>query len=526
METAHLSPEGTAVLLATAWIIMHSKSAAFRKLEKAAMRRAFRIAWALLLSGWSALPRPPSGGLRATEEEKRLIAALDPENWARSAAARGLAGTLTGKPKLSTSGIECAVRLDGSWTVKKLIAAEDNVRALLGVKAKHRIDIRAGSTGGWAQLAVRTRSAADGDDLKWVPGSSFGIDTITGSDVRIPLGQRMLIAGRSGSGKSWSARPLLFDASEGPTNALVIIDLKKVEGRLWEHRARVASTPGDVVDVVGELVAEMTERLDLIPRGADTLVPTAERPRITVFVDEGAEVMSAAKDALAGLESIARMGRAPIVDLWWATQKPTMSGSSAGIPPQIAPQLSTVVCLSVRTPTETRTVLGEDAQAKGWNADELPAPGFALVRTDNPSDKPNPVRTRALSPTDVVALPSSRVWSRSSVSFRKDVSVPAVSDDPALVVSPVSGSTEGVPEDLLSAVFGLSDADRTLSVHDRVLSVLKESGSAVGAVEVSRAAGVPSSSAHRALRSLVDSGSVVQDDNRKYRVADSGDSVF
>src|SRR5512139_2001274 len=79
METAHLSPEGTAVLLATAWIIMHSKSAAFRKLEKAAMRRAFRIAWALLLSGWSALPRPPSGGLRATEEEKRLIAALGPE---------------------------------------------------------------------------------------------------------------------------------------------------------------------------------------------------------------------------------------------------------------------------------------------------------------------------------------------------------------------------------------------------------------------------------------------------------------
>jgi S-DNA-T family DNA segregation ATPase FtsK/SpoIIIE len=239
----------------------------------------------------------------------------------------------------------------------------------------------------------------------------------------------MLIAGRSGAGKSWSARPLLFDASEGPANVLVIIDLKKVEARNWEHRARTASTPEDVIAVVAELVAEMLERLDLVPRGEDTITPTAERPRITVFVDEGAEVVTAAKAALVGLESIARMGRAACIDLWWATQKPTMSGSSPGIPAQIAPQLSTVVSLAVSTPTEARTVLGEDAQAKGWDADELPAPGYALVRS-GPKSKPNPIKTRALSPKQVVALPDRPIWSREISSEElAAASVPVSVDD-------------------------------------------------------------------------------------------------
>ncbi|MER5916208.1 MarR family transcriptional regulator [Streptomyces sp. NPDC001982] len=236
---------------------------------------------------------------------------------------------------------------------------------------------------------------------------------MTGEEVNVPLGQRMLIAGRSGAGKSWSARPLLYDASEGETNSLAIIDLKQVEARCWDHRARVATTPEAVEQLVAELVEEQTERLAMVPKGEDTITPTKERPRITLFVDEGAEVMTVAKDALAGLESIARMGRAACIDLWWATQKPTMSGSSAGIPPQIAPQLSTRICLAVSSPTEARTVLGEDAQAKGWTADELPAPGYALVRDGK--RKPNAVKTRALSPKQVVALPDRPIWERLGV---------------------------------------------------------------------------------------------------------------
>lgn len=383
---------------------------------------------------WVATHRPAAPDIEPTPEERALLKRLQPEHWREHAEQRGLSGTLTARPELTGSGIVCAVRLDGTWTATKLRSAEDHVRALLGARTDLRIETKAGKKGGWAELTIRTRSAADGDDLTWTPErTSFGVDTIDGSTVTIPLGERLLIAGRSGAGKSIASRPILYDASEGDSNALVIIDLKMVEGRLWDHRARVASTPDDVIDVVDELVAEMTERLRILPKGKATLTPTADRPRITVVVDEGAEVMTACSkvevvvgeteagrditekaSALPGLESIARMGRAACIDLVWMTQKPSMSGASAGIPSQVASQVSMAICLAVKTPTDARVVLGEDAQAKGWDADTLSAPGFAMVRDDKRG--PNPVKVRYMADDVVIALPDRPIWSRTSAS--------------------------------------------------------------------------------------------------------------
>lgn len=113
------------------------------------------------------------------------------------------------------------------------------------------------------------------------------------------------------------------------------------------------------------------------------------------------------RSALPGLESLARMGRAALIDLWWMTQKPTIDD---GIPKQIAPQIGVSICLAVRTPAEARVVLGEDAQAKGWNADELPVPGVALIRDGK--RKPDPVQVRYMDKTVVIALPDRTPWTR------------------------------------------------------------------------------------------------------------------
>lgn len=386
------------------------------------------VAAVTALSVWIAVRERDTTGLNPTAEESALLKRLTPQHWKDHAEQRGLAGTLTGRPKLTEAGIVCAVRLDGTWTATKLRSAEDHIRALLGARTSLRMQVKAGKQGGWAELILRTRSAADGDDLTWTPERrSLGIDTVTGESVTVPLGERLLIAGRSGAGKSVASRPLLYDASEGATNALVIIDLKRVEGRLWDHRARVASTPHEVIDVTDELETEMLDRLSVLPKGQDTWTPTADRPRITVVVDEGAEVMTAAdkvpyetetsdgktrtvnRSALPALESIARMGRAACIDLWWMTQKPTIGD---GIPRQIAPQVGVSICLAVRTPAEARVVLGEDAQAKGWNADELPVPGVALVRDGK--RKPDPVKVRYMDKSVVIALPDRTPWSRSA----------------------------------------------------------------------------------------------------------------
>jgi S-DNA-T family DNA segregation ATPase FtsK/SpoIIIE len=363
-------------------------------------------------------------------EEQRLASRLDPSFWVQNADARGLSGTVPTPAKLTPAGLVSHVRLDGRWTPKTFGAKADEIRALLGARTDLRMEIKSGSHGDRATITLRTRSAADGIDLNgWTPGAPWGVDTVTGEPVMVPLGRRMLIAGTSGAGKSWSTRALLAEASETPDHRLIVIDPKRVEAINWQHRARVAIKLDDVLDTSDDLVTEMHERLELIPRGHDVIAISPQRPRITVFVDEGAEVISMSRTPRAkgtaqdpgdpdwsrimeNFRTLARMGRAAEIILIWATQKPTMD-KNGGIDPQISAQITYRAALALSTSGESRVVFGEDATEKGWHAHELPMPGVAMLRS-GPKAKPHPINTRAFSPADVIALPDRPTWHRES----------------------------------------------------------------------------------------------------------------
>lgn len=443
-------------------------------------------------------------------EERQLVDRLDPAYWVQHAPDRGLAGTVTTPASVTVAGIEAEIRLDGQWTVKKLRAAAESVRALLGARTALPIAIVEGPRGGWAVIRLRTRSAAPDGVIVWRPGDAFGVDMITGDDVVVPLGHRMLIAGMSGSGKSTASRPLLAEASEGAThNVLVIIDRKKVEGRLWDHRARVAYTPEEIVELVDELVAEMNERLDVLPKGQATLVPTAERPRITVVVDEGAEVMSSCtkvevvtgytdkgkeivekRDALEGLDSLARMGRAACIDLWWMTQSPTYGD---GVPRQIAKQLGLRIGLAVESPSEARVVFGESAQDKGWKADELPMPGVAMVRDGKRG--PNPVKVRYMDDAAVIALPAQKIWQRDDAAGTSSPPpLRLVKDDDYVIAPPKQTPAAAVPAQPTN--------------RDRVVAAI--SAGATTQADVTLVTGINKGSVSKAVKALVDEGSVVK----------------
>lgn len=449
-------------------------------------------------------------------EERQLVERLDPSYWVQHADERGLAGTVTTPGEITSAGIEAEIRLDGQWTVKKLRAAADSVRALLGARTELPMMIAAGSRGGWAVIRLRTRSAAPDGVIVWRPGDAMGVDMVTGEDVDVPLGLRMLIAGTSGAGKSTASRPLLYKASDGPTNVLVIIDLKKVEGRLWDHRARVASTPVDVVELVEELVEELTERLDVLPKGQATLIPTAERPRITVVVDEGAEVMSACTkvevvtgitesgreiteklNALEGLDSIARMGRAACIDLWWMTQSPTYGD---GVPRQIAKQLGTRLGLAVESPSEARVVFGESAQEKGWKADELPMPGVAMLRDGKRT--PDPIKVRYMDDDAVVALPDQPIWHRRSTAAE----APAPGDRPALRLVKAEDFHLAPPAQATPA----AAAPAADSADAKVLEAVRATGGPVRQKDIVDASGLPKGTVSKAVKRLVDAGAVLR----------------
>ncbi|KOG25970.1 hypothetical protein ADK35_08055 [Streptomyces viridochromogenes] len=461
-------------------------------------------------------------------EERQLVERLDPSYWVQHADERGLSGTVSTVPSITSAGIECDVRLDGKWTVKALRDAADRVRALLGARTELPMLIAPGARGGWAVIRLRTRSAAPDGVIVWQPGDAFGVDMITGDEVFVPLGQRVLVAGMSGSGKSTASRPMLFDASEGETNVLVIIDLKKVEGRLWDHRARVAYTPEQVVELVQELVDEMTERLDVLPKGQATLVPTVERPRITVVVDEGAEVMSSCTkveivtgytekgaeiteklNALEGLDSIARMGRAACIDLWWMTQSPTYGD---GVPRQIAKQLGYRIGLSVESPTEARVVFGESAQDKGWKADELPMPGVAMVRDGKRS--PNPIKVRYMDDDAVIALPSTAIWQRGGVEAEVPAPRPAlrlVKDGGDFLLAPPAAPAAEAP------------ASTPATNREKVAAAIG-AGAKTGA-DVALITGINKGTVSREVKALVESGEVVKAEDGTLSVATQAGEV-
>jgi S-DNA-T family DNA segregation ATPase FtsK/SpoIIIE len=443
-------------------------------------------------------------------EERRLVERLDPSYWVQHADERGLAGTVPAPVEITPAGLVTTVRLDGRWKPSAFKAKHEEIRALLGARTDLRMEIKAGSHGDRAVITLRTRSAADGIDLSgWTPGAPWGVDTVTGEPVQVPLGRRMLIAGTSGSGKSWSTRALLAEGSEYPDHRLVVIDPKRVEAINWEHRARTAITIDEVLTVTDELVAEMHERLELIPRGQDVIEISPERPRITVFVDEGAEVIAMAKKPRAkatkdelgdpdwsrimeNLSTLARMARAAEIILIWATQKPTMD-SKGGIDPQISAQITYRAALALSTSGESRVVFGEDATEKGWHAHELPMPGVALLRS-GPKVAPHPINTRAFSPADVIALPDRPIWRRDTAGTAAPAPLRLVKDGdyelaPPAAAVPAQPKAQPTNREKVAAAIGAGS--RTVA-------------------DVANVTGINKGSVSKAVKSLVEAGEVVK----------------
>ncbi|MBC9728077.1 FtsK/SpoIIIE domain-containing protein [Streptomyces sp. TRM68367] len=301
VHVAHTAATGLASLaLHSPWPVPGSATAA------AAMYGA------LWLGSRDLPPEHGTGDLVPNAEEVALMERLDPAHWAAHCEARGLKDTLTTPPRLTPSGLQVKVRLDGTWTPDKLRAAEQQVRALLRMREATRLEVRPGKTGGWARLTLRTRTAADGVDLNWTPDKvGVGVDTVTGAPVVLPVAEGRLVAGARGSGKSVLLRPDLARLVIDPLSALVMVDMKRIEGALWRHCARVAVMPDEIEAVAAELVAEMYERTALLEEsGRATWTPTPERPRIILLVDEGAEVLASVKGAMPNLSTLARLGRA------------------------------------------------------------------------------------------------------------------------------------------------------------------------------------------------------------------------
>ncbi|MFD6415848.1 ATP-binding protein [Streptomyces sp. NPDC060194] len=300
-------------------------------------------------------------------EERQLMERLDPSYWVQHAPDRGLTGTVTTPPAIEPGGIRCEIRLDGTWTVKSLADKADSIRALLGARTALRIRITSASRGGWAMLTLATRSAAAHVSSLWTPDRipadpsvmSLGLDTETGDEVLVPFDERLLVSGASGTGKSWSFRPLM--ATAHLRGDVLLIDGKGEEANIWEAVCRVAVERDEIATAIDDAHAEMTRRKhDMKRRG----ISVWDGPQLTVPVDEGQVVLAVIardKDRLQRLIELSSLGRSRGVVLWWATQYPLTDGSAPGVHKLIAPNLLTRFSLRVAGTTQAQVALDDCA---------------------------------------------------------------------------------------------------------------------------------------------------------------------
>ncbi|MFH9499951.1 ATP-binding protein [Streptomyces globisporus] len=345
-------------------------------------------------------------------EERQLMERLDPSYWVEHSPDRGLSGTVTTPPTMEPGGIRCEIRLDGTWTVKTLADKADSVRALLGARTALRVRITSASRGGWAVVSLATRSAAAGVSSLWTPDRipadplmmSLGLDTETGDEVLVPFDERLLVSGASGTGKSWSFRPLI--ATAHLRGDVVLIDGKGEEANIWENVCRVAVEADEITATVDDGHAEMTRRKhDMKKRG----ISVWDGRQLTVVIDEGQVILALIqrdKDRLQRLIELSSLGRSRGVVLWWATQYPLTDGAAPGVHKLIAPNLLTRFSLRVAGTTQAQVALDDCAHyAPHQIPDGREYRGHGYLKGYGP----RMLRTWTLDDTGVRALPKS-IW--------------------------------------------------------------------------------------------------------------------
>lgn len=433
----------------------------------------------------------------ASAEERQLLERLDPSYWVEHAAERGLGGTVTTPPALEVGGIRCEIRLDGTWTVKTLAEKADSIGALLGARTALRMRITSASRRGWAVITLATRSAAADVSSLWTPdripadpeAMSLGLDIETGEEVLIPYAERLLVSGASGTGKSWSTRPLM--ATAHLRGDMALIDGKGEESIPWEGICRCANESHEIDAVIDEAHATMVQRKAEMKRRG---ISVWDGRQLTVFIDEGQVVLAHVmqdKGRLQRLIELSSLGRSRGVVLWWATQYPVVDGGAPGLHKMIAPNLLTRFSLRVATTTQSGVALDDCAdyaphqipQGKEWR-------GHGYLKGYGP----RLIRTWTLDDAGIRTLPKS-VWQGEAAPAPE----PGTGGRRLALVKP-SPESEGVPAPREAAAPTLTDAEAA------VLGAVRAAGGPVRQKDVVEASGLAKGTVSKTVTKLVKGG--------------------
>lgn len=192
---------------------------------------------------------------------------------------------------------------------------------------------------------------------------SLGTDTETGAEVLVQFDERLLITGASGTGKSWSSRPLMAHAHL--RGELLLLDGKGEEANIWRSVCQCATDTDEVVDAIEYAHYVMTQRKEEMARRG---ISVWDGEQLTVNIDEG-QVILAVISSLGNrkaetkqkLVELSSLGRSRGVVLWWQTQYGVTSGAAPGIDNLIAANMLQRFSLRVANGTHAQVALDDCA---------------------------------------------------------------------------------------------------------------------------------------------------------------------
>ncbi|GEO27657.1 hypothetical protein AAC03nite_34420 [Alicyclobacillus acidoterrestris] len=197
------------------------------------------------------------------------------------------------------------------------------------------------------------------------------------------------MAGATGSGKTEFLRYLVFylcmHYSPGEVQ-FIIIDLKNgvsfAPFRWFPHVRGIYKTVPKAVEAIAEAHAVMAERLQEVERLRAFFQREPSYPRLIVLIDEGGELAPAntidkkdkkmREQGMDLMSSVARIGREPLVNIIYGTQRP----DDHTLPVAIRGQLEGVFCFRTENELDSKIVLRHEG------AEKLPwVPGRFLYKS-------------------------------------------------------------------------------------------------------------------------------------------------
>lgn len=287
-----------------------------------------------------------------------------------------------------------ALKVPVGTKVSKIRKLTDDVALALGVPAVWITEPIAPWTLG-IDIPRRNREFVNFRDLADADVSAAAVPLYLGVDV---VGEQLvpdlakfphlLVAGRTGSGKSVALHSIIRSVLKQPDVRLCLIDPKQVEFEEYRHDAAliedVVTDPQDALEVLARLVRRMNEGFEELKRhhvkSIDELTSRGiSRNRVVVVVDELADLLMTGDPLIERhLIRLAQKGRAVGIHLVLATQRPTVDVLSgllkANVPSRLAFQVASAL--------ESRVILDNGGAEKllGCGDFLLQTNGGALIR--------------------------------------------------------------------------------------------------------------------------------------------------